>query len=307
MTGLVIKSTGSWYRVIDSNNGTIYDCRIKGKLRLRNSRSTSPVTIGDTVDFEIEQDSLGIITNIHERKNYIIRKSVNLSKESHIIAANIDRAYLVVTISQPKTLLSFVDRFLVSTEAYAIPVTLVFNKYDVYSEKDLKQLSEWEDIYAKAGYSTLRLSCKTRLNCDKLLSHMQNKISVVVGNSGVGKTTILNTLFPELSLKTQKISQSHKTGQHTTTFSEMFLLPENTYIIDTPGIKSFGLLELEKHELHHYFPEIFVASHNCKFHNCSHSHEPGCAVLPAVAENRIAKSRYINYCQLYDEEKSKHR
>ncbi|MFW5850692.1 MAG: ribosome small subunit-dependent GTPase A [Bacteroidota bacterium] len=306
MTGLVIKSTGSWYRVIDSDK-TVYECRIKGKLRLRNSRSTNPVTVGDTVDFEIEDTTQGIITNIHQRKNYIIRKSVNLSKESHIIAANIDRAYLIVTISQPKTLLSFIDRFLVSAEAYAIPVTLVFNKYDIYSKKDLVQLSEWEDIYAKAGYPTLRLSCETKLNCNELRSQMQHKISVVVGNSGVGKTTILNTLFPELSLKTQKISKSHKTGQHTTTFSEMFILPEKTYIIDTPGIKSFGLLEVEKHELHHFFPEIFAASHNCKFHNCSHSHEPGCAVLPAVAEGHIAQSRYLNYCQLYDEEKSKHR
>ncbi|MFO7869495.1 MAG: ribosome small subunit-dependent GTPase A [Bacteroidales bacterium] len=306
MKGLVIKSTGSWYRVIVSDE-TCYECRIKGKLRLNNSRSTNPVTVGDTVDFEIEEPNQGIITNIHKRKNYIIRKSVNLSKESHIIAANIDRAFLVVTISQPKTLLSFIDRFLVSAEAYGIPATLIFNKYDIYTEKDRTQLAEWENIYAKAGYSTLRLSCNTNLNCSILHSHIQNKISVVVGNSGVGKSTILNTLFPNLNLKTQKISQLHKTGQHTTTFSEMFLLPESTYIIDTPGIKSFGILDVEKHELHHFFPEIFSASENCKFYNCTHTHEPGCAVLSAVAEGNIAESRYLNYCQLFEEEESKHR
>lgn len=306
MKGLVVKSTGSWYKVAHED-GTLYNCRIKGKFRLDDSKTTNPITVGDHIEFSLEEDGSGVITHREERKNYIIRKSVNLSKQSHIIAANVDRAYLITTITQPNTLLSFVDRFLVSAEAYRIPVTIICNKIDVYKKKDIALLEQWEDAYSKAGYPLLRISCVTGENIDALRHEMNNNISVVAGNSGVGKSTILNTIEPTLQVKTQKISVRHKSGQHTTTFAEMFALSGGGYVIDTPGIRAFGLLDFEKQELHHFFPEIFSRSAHCKFHNCTHIHEPDCAVIPAVEHGEIAYSRYENYVAMYCDTHNKHR
>ncbi len=307
MRGLVIKSTGSWYKVLEDGTQAVYDCRMKGKIRLSNIKSTNPIAVGDRVEYNLENDNTGVITNIENRKNYIIRKATNLSKQSHIIAANVDRAYLVVTLHSPTTLLSFIDRFLVSAEAYNIPVTLLFNKCDMYSKEELQTIAEWESIYSKIGYETLTISAKTNYNISTLRTEMQGKITVFAGNSGVGKSSIVNAIDSSINIATQKVSDSHNKGQHTTTFAEMHKISNGGFIIDTPGVKAFGLLNFEQEELSHYFPEIFESSKNCQFNNCTHTHEPKCAVVKDVAESNISLSRYENYLKIIDDNNSKHR
>lgn len=305
-TGIVIKSTGSWYKVVTPDN-EVFDCRIKGKFRIKGIKSTNPIAVGDNVDFTLEDDNVGVIMNIHDRRNYIIRKSANLSKLSHIIAANVDQAFLVVTISSPVTHISFIDRFLVSAEAYKIPISIIFNKIDIYSDKDLKILDQWEKIYSKIGYECIRCSAEKDINIDTVKTLMQNKTNVFVGNSGVGKSSIINKIDPDLELKVGGVSKSHAKGTHTTTYAEMFELAGGGYIVDTPGIKAFGLLEMEKNEISHFFPEIFRIAEDCKFYNCTHIHEPGCAVLDAVEDNEISVSRYKSYLSMMNDDNDKHR
>ena len=306
MEGLVIKSTGSWYTVED-NNGEIFECKIKGNFRIKGIKNTNPVAVGDRVGFTLQQVSadekdakIGLITSISERKNYIIRRSINLSKQAHIIAANIDQAVLVVTLNYPVTTTTFIDRYLASAEAYRIPVLLVFNKTDRYDFNQKHKLNELRELYEKIGYKCLTTSAKTGLGMDELKKALQNKTNVVNGHSGVGKSTLINILQPGLNLKTKEISDSHQTGKHTTTYSELFKLSFGGYIIDTPGIKAFGVLEMEPWEISHYFVEIFKVSENCQYNNCSHTHEPGCAVKIAVEKGNIARSRFISYLGLLE-------
>ncbi|MCL4123254.1 UNVERIFIED_CONTAM: hypothetical protein GTU68_051983 [Idotea baltica] len=311
MTGVVTKSTGSWYTVrVDDE--TVVDCRIKGKFRLSGIKSTNPVTVGDVVDFDFENSGEGsnvngIITKIHNRKNYIIRKSVNLSKQTHIIAANIDKVFLLVTIDNPPTSTSFIDRFLATAEAYSIPAVLLFNKIDLYSKELLQKKQDLEKIYGAIGYECLDISAKEKTNINELKLIMKDKVSMFSGHSGVGKSTLVNAIYPELDLKTAEISTQHKQGQHTTTFAEMFVLPFGGYIIDTPGIKGFGVVEFEKQNIGDYFPEFFAIKHNCKFNNCLHLKEPNCAIKTAVENNEIAQSRYVSYLQLLEGENENYR
>ena len=311
--GLVIKSHGSWYGVKIAS-GEVIECKIKGKFRLKGIRTTNPIAVGDHVEFKyVTEDAnsegrkVGLITKIDERKNYIIRKASNLSKESHIIASNIDQAFLIVTVNYPPTSTGFIDRFLVSAEAYRIPVNLVFNKIDRYNEEDQELLAELISIYEPIGYKCFVTSAKQDINMDILRESMAGKINVLAGHSGVGKSTIINVLYPELNLRTAEISDSHKKGKHTTTHAEMYEMENGGYIIDTPGIKGFGMIEMEKEEISHYFPEIFQRLKACQFHNCTHTHEPGCAVKEAVANGEIAESRYINYLTLLEDEGDKYR
>jgi ribosome biogenesis GTPase / thiamine phosphate phosphatase len=303
--GLVIKSTGSWFEVVD-DNGEKFNCKIKGNFRIKNIKSTNPVAVGDYVNFIVEQKQsfkmkpIGWITSVDDRKNYIVRRSANLSKRAHIIAANIDQAVLLITISYPVTTTSFIDRYLASACAYSIPVLLVFNKIDIYNKEELQTLKSLVSIYSKTGYICLITSASTKQGIDELKILLQNKINVFSGHSGVGKSTIINIMNPTLKLKTDKISNYHKTGKHTTAFSEMFKLPFGGYIIDTPGIKGFGMLDMEAWEISHYFPEIFEKSKNCKYNNCYHKNEPGCAVIEAVKKGEIAKSRYKSYLDLLE-------
>lgn len=307
MKGIVIKSTGSWYKVATEDK-TIIDCKIKGKIRLDNSKSTNPIAVGDYVFYELEEANVGVISKIEDRKNYIIRKASNLSKQSSIIAANVDRAYIVVTIHSPQTLLSFIDRFLVSAEAYDIPCTLLINKCDLYtSAEDEETLQNWEATYAQVGYKTMRISTVTGLNITELRNELAGNTCVLAGNSGVGKSSLIQALDSSVHIKTTAISKSHNKGQHTTTFAEMYTLSNGGYIIDTPGIKAFGLLDFEKEELGHYFPEIFKNSHTCQYNNCTHTHEPNCAVLVAVEHGEIPISRYENYISFFVDENTKHR
>lgn len=302
--GIVIKSTGSWFTVKSEDNKLI-NCKIKGKFRIQGIKSTNPVAVGDHVEFlvsEEENTQIGLITNIIERKNYIIRKSTNLSKQSHIIASNIDQAFLVVTINFPITTTTFIDRFLASAEAYRIPCILIFNKIDRYSQTQTAQMESLISIYSEIGYTCLRMSARKNIGIDELKEMMKNKTNVFSGHSGVGKSTIINTIQPGLNLKTKEISDSHFSGVHTTTYSEMFDLDFGGFIIDTPGIKGFGMLEMENREISHYFPEMFKLLDDCQYYNCSHTHEPGCAVKNAVADGKIAESRYISYLGLLDED-----
>jgi ribosome biogenesis GTPase len=306
MTGVVIKSTGSWYIV--KTDGSTVECRIRGKFRIDNIKSTNPVTVGDIVDFDMEEDGgNGVITNIHDRKNYIIRKSVKLSKQTHIIAANIDQVFLLVTLQDPPTFTSFIDRFLATSEAYSIPAIIIFNKIDLYTKELLEQKQQLEKIYRSIGYECLDVSATEQINIDKLKIMMTNRVSMFSGHSGVGKSTLINAIHPELDLKTAEISAQHKQGQHTTTFAEMFELPFGGYIIDTPGIKGFGVVDFEKEEVGDFFPEIFAIKHNCKFSNCLHINEPSCAVKDAVESGEIAESRYVSYLQLLEEENETYR
>ncbi len=308
MTGVVIKSTGSWYTIKTHDSGVVYQCRIRGKFRLSGIKSTNPITVGDIVDFELENNSdKGIITTIHERKNYIIRKSVNLSKQTHIIAANIDQVFLLVTLESPPTFTSFIDRFLATAEAYSIPAILIFNKIDIYSKKLLEKKQQLEQIYRAIGYECLDISAKEKINIQKLKIMMQDRVSMFSGHSGVGKSTLINTIHPALNLKTSKISVQHKQGQHTTTFAEMFLLPFGGYIIDTPGIKGFGVVDFKKEEIGDFFPEIFKQKQYCKFNNCLHINEPNCAIKIAVKDGTIATSRYNSYLQLLNDEQENYR
>jgi len=306
--GIVIKSTGSWYTV-KTEEGNLIESRIKGNLRLKGIRSTNPIAVGDHVEIvESNEDNnigsqvVGLIHKILPRNNYIIRKSPNLSKESHIIAANIDQAFLIVTIQFPVTTTTFIDRFLVSAEAYRIPCHLIFNKIDLYNDEQTATMNSLIEIYEMAGYQCLKISAKDDIGIDELKKMMTNKTNVFSGHSGVGKSTIINSLQSNIILKTGEISEAHFSGKHTTTNSEMYELDFGGYIIDTPGIKGFGVLEMEKEEISHYFPEIFKLLDECQFYNCTHTHEPHCAVKKSVEEGKIAFSRYSSYLGLLDDE-----
>lgn len=309
MTGLVYKSTGSWYTV-KSEQGEVYECRIKGKFRIKGIKSTNPVAVGDIVDFEIDEKAdtvTGVIHNIHDRKNYIIRKSVNLSHQVHIIASNIDKVFLIVTINNPPTTTSFIDRFLVTAEAYGIEAVLLFNKIDTFDDTILDEQLYLQHVYTQIGYQCLRVSSVENKGIDKLKEAMQAKVSMFAGHSGVGKSTLVNTLQPGLSLKTKAISEQHSQGQHTTTFAEMYDLDFGAKIIDTPGIRGFGVVDIEKPELGDYFPEFFALKDQCKFNNCLHKDEPHCAVKDALEKDEIAWSRYRSYIQILEGEDEHYR
>ncbi|HEX9826188.1 MAG TPA: ribosome small subunit-dependent GTPase A [Flavobacteriaceae bacterium] len=309
MTGLVYKSTGSWYTV-KTDLGAIYQCRIKGKFRMKDIKSTNPIAVGDVVDFDLEtknNEITGIINTIHDRKNYIIRKSVNLSKQTHIIASNIDQVFLLITIDNPPTFTSFIDRFLVTAEAYSIKTILVFNKTDTYSEAVNNEVKYLAHVYRKIGYECIGISAKTGENIDKVKTLMKDKVSMFAGHSGVGKSTLINTIEPGLDLKTKEISMQHMQGQHTTTFAEMFDLSFGAKIIDTPGIKGFGVVDMDKEEVSDYFPEFFKLKQYCKFNNCLHIEEPKCAVKSALERDEIAFSRYRSYIQILEGEDESYR
>ena len=296
--GLVIKSTGSWYSV-KLLDGTIVPCRIKGKFRLQGIQTTNPVTVGDVVQIELQEDENGMIVKIEPRKNYIIRKSVNLSKKAHIIASNIDLAFLVVTVNYPKTYLNFIDRFLVTAEAYHIPTVLIFNKIDLLSKTELEELETLIQIYSKIGYQCIKTSVEKNVNIEEVKTMMTHKTSVFSGNSGVGKSSLINLIDQSLNIKTSDISDSHNQGKHTTTFAEMHELKFGGHIIDTPGIKGLGIIDIEKEEIHHYFPEMRKRMNECKFNNCVHVNEPACAIKEAVEQGEIADFRYENYLNLF--------
>ncbi|MCF7559097.1 ribosome small subunit-dependent GTPase A [Sabulilitoribacter multivorans] len=309
MTGRVYKSTGSWYTV-KTELGHIYECRIKGKFRIKGIKSTNPIAVGDIVDFELETDNnqdTGVIHNIHDRKNYIVRKSVNLSKQTHIIAANIDQVFLMVTINNPPTFTSFIDRFLVTAEAYSIKTILLFNKIDTYDEEALNEVRYLAHVYRKIGYECIGISATTGKNVEKVKALMSGKVSMFSGHSGVGKSTLVNAIEPSLNLKTKEISTQHMQGQHTTTFAEMFDLSFDAKIIDTPGIKGFGVVDMDKEEVGDYFPEIFELKQDCKFNNCLHIQEPNCAVKEALDNDEIAFSRYRSYLQIVEGEDENYR
>ena len=300
MDGLVIKNTGSWY-VVHTDNGEDVNCKIKGNFRLKGIRTTNPVAVGDRVTISVNPDGNAFITAIQPRKNYIIRRASNLSKESHIIAANLDCAFLVVTLAHPVTSTTFIDRFLATAEAYRVPAVLLINKVDLLTDDDDKEYCEAvASLYRTIGYDVLEISALTGEGMTELRERLKDKISLFSGNSGVGKSTIINALLPDLELRTGSISDMHDTGMHTTTFSEMFPLPEGGWIIDTPGIKGFGTIDFDKHEIAHFFPEIFKISAECKYGDCTHTHEPGCAVLKALDDHYISQSRYASYLSILD-------
>ena len=308
MEGTVIKSTGSWYYVRD-DQGFNWACKIKGTFRIRGIRTTNPLAVGDRVDFKPvpEGEREGLIIRLHPRRNYIIRRATKLSSESHIIAANIDQAVVMATLAYPQTYTLFIDRFLVTAEAYRIPARIIFNKTDLYDARLTQQMEDLMAIYENAGYPCLSLSVAEEKNLEAVKDLLKNQTSVISGNSGVGKSTLINKLNPEARLKTAQISNYHKAGTHCTTFAEMIDLPFSGRIIDTPGIRGFGLIDFYKEEIYHYFPEIFKASQGCKFHNCTHTHEPGCYVKQCVENGTISKTRYNNYIRILEDNASKFR
>jgi len=299
MQGLITKSTGSWYQV-QTPDGERYNCRIKGIFRTKGIRTTNPIAVGDVVDFEIEpEQDTGVISHLHPRKNYIIRKSVNLSKQGHIIAANLDQALLIVTLASPRTSLGFIDRFLVTAEAYDIPAMLVFNKLDLFSGEGLEILAEYKAIYERIGYPCFEVSAIEGTNIQQVQDLLKDKVTLLSGHSGVGKSSLINALLPDLSLRTSHLSEWSDKGTHTTTFAEMFELPQGGFIIDTPGIRELGIIDIEQHELGRYFPEMRSRMQDCRFNNCRHINEPGCAVLEALEEDEIELSRYESYLSIY--------
>ena len=307
MDGLVVKNTGSWYTV-KTDDGLIVNSKIKGNFRLRGIRSTNPVAVGDRVTITVNGQGTAFITEIAERRNYIIRKSPNLSKQSHIIAANVDQAFLIVTVSHPQTSTTFIDRFIASAEAYRVPVTLVFNKKDILTADERHYQDMMISLYETVGYGCMAVSAATGEGMKPLRQELERRITVFSGNSGVGKSTLINRLIPGLNLRTAKISEAHDTGTHTTTFSEMIEFPGGGYIIDTPGIKGFGTFDIEPGELSGYFRDIFSFAKHCRFSNCTHRNEPGCAVIKAVEEHYIAESRYLSYLNMLDDKyESKYR
>ncbi len=307
MRGLVIKNTGSWYTV-KTDDGQLIESKIKGNFRLKGIRSTNPVAVGDYVQLITNQEGTAFISSIEDRRNYIIRKSPNLSKQSHILAANVDQALLVVTVNYPQTSTTFIDRFLAGAEAYRVPVIIIFNKSDLLTEEELHYQQMMRTLYETIGYKCIEISAATGEGVDELRPLIQDKKSLLSGNSGVGKSTLINQLIPEAEQRTAEISEAHNSGMHTTTFSEMLELPEGGYLIDTPGIKGFGTFDIEKEELTSYFKEIFKFSKDCKFSDCTHTHEPGCAVIKAVEDHYIAASRYQSYLSmLEDKDENKYR
>lgn len=307
LRGLVIKNTGSWY-LVKTDEGTYVECKIKGNFRLKGIRSTNPVAVGDYVQIILNQEGTAFISEIEDRKNYIVRRSSNLSKQSHILAANLDQCMLVVTVNYPETSTTFIDRFLASAEAYRVPVNIIFNKADAYDEDELRYLDGLINLYTAIGYPCFKISAKTGEGIDTIKEELKGKITLFSGHSGVGKSTLINAILPELDIKTGEISTYHNKGMHTTTFSEMFPVPGDGYIIDTPGIKGFGTFNMEEEEIGHYFPEIFKVSADCRYNNCTHRHEPGCAVREAVEHHYISESRYASYLNmLEDKEEGKYR
>ncbi len=301
MHGLVIKNTGSWYTV-KTDDGRQIESKVKGNFRLKGIRSTNPVAVGDYVDITVNPEGTALITAIDDRKNYIVRKSQNLSKQSHILAANLDQAFLMVTVAHPETATQFIDRFLATAEAYSIPAALLFNKTDLLTPEERHYQELMVNLYTTVGYPCLQISAldadATRRELEPLLA---GKVTLVSGNSGVGKSTLINSLLPGVHLRTADISNAHDTGMHTTTFSEMLPLPQGGYIIDTPGIKGFGSFDMEPSEISSYFKEIFHFSNQCRFSNCTHTHEPGCAVRKAVEDHYIAESRYASYLSMLED------
>lgn len=307
MHGLIIKNTGSWYTV-KTDDGRIVESKVKGNFRLKGIRSTSPVAVGDYVDIIMNAEGTALISAIDDRKNYIIRKASNLSKQSQIIAANLDQALLIITIKQPETSTTFIDRFLAGAEAYRVPVVLVFNKTDLLNDDERHYQQQMVELYETIGYPCIEISAETGMGIDQLQTLLKQKVTLVSGNSGVGKSTLINAIIPHADQRTAEISNAHGTGMHTTTFSEMIELAEGGYLIDTPGIKGFGTFDIEREELTSYFKEIFEFSKDCKFNNCMHTHEPGCAVIQAVENHYISASRYQSYLNmLEDKDDSKYR
>lgn len=307
MHGLIIKNTGSWYTV-KTDDGRIVECKVKGNFRLKGIRSTSPVAVGDYVDIIMNAEGTALISAIDDRKNYIIRKASNLSKQSQIIAANLDQALLIITIKQPETSTTFIDRFLAGAEAYRVPVVLVFNKTDLLNDDERRYQQQMVTLYETIGYPCIEISAETGMGINQLQTLLKQKVTLVSGNSGVGKSTLINAIIPHADQRTAEISNAHGTGMHTTTFSEMIELAEGGYLIDTPGIKGFGTFDIEREELTSYFKEIFEFSKDCKFNNCTHTHEPDCAVIQAVENHYISVSRYQSYLNmLEDKDDSKYR
>jgi ribosome biogenesis GTPase len=308
MKGLVIKNTGSWY-LVKTDDGRAVECKVKGNFRLKGIRSTNPVAVGDRVQIAENREGTAFITEIEDRKNYIIRRASNLSKQSHILAANLDQCMLIVTVNYPETSTTFIDRFLATAEAYRVPVLLLFNKTDLYDEDDWRYLEGLVHLYTTIGYPCLKVSAIQGQGMEEVKAKLRGRITLFSGNSGVGKSTLINALLPGTDARTGEISAVHNKGMHTTTFSEMYPVDnEGGYIIDTPGIKGFGTFDMETEEIGHYFPEIFKASAECRYSNCTHRHEPGCAVLQAVEEHRISQSRYASYLSMLDDkEESKYR